>query len=106
MRPLNIGVWGVGRDYMNELTVRGETGTAIASPAYPKPERLPVRPGVRRQNGGVPVALPDCGQMAGMAAGFAASAEDQALRRELRDEVLAQQKLLDYAKAAAFADMN
>jgi len=96
--------WGLGRDYINELTVWGETGVAIAQPAFSKPGHLVPRLTVRRQNAEEDITIAESDQMAEMISVFATAAEDPSLRQQLRDEALAQQKLLAHTRDAALAD--
>ena len=65
--------WGYGRDYINELTIVGDTGTIVAKPAFSKPAHLAVTLSIRRQNACEDVQLESCNQFEEMLKAFAAA---------------------------------
>jgi NDP-hexose-3-ketoreductase len=96
--------WGYGRDYINELTIVGETGTILAKPAFSKPGHLEVRLDIRRQNAIENVPLEPCNQFVEMLGAFARATATADGRRGYRTKALDHQRLL--AQVAAAADDN
>jgi NDP-hexose-3-ketoreductase len=93
--------WGYGRDYINEMTIIGETGTILAKPAFSKPGNLAVTLGIRRQNVVEDVVVEPCNQFAEMLSAFAAATRSTAGRKALRAKALDHQRLLAQVAAAA-----
>jgi NDP-hexose-3-ketoreductase len=93
--------WGYGRDYINEMTIVGETGTMLAKPVFSKPGHLEVRLDIRRQNAIESVAIEPCNQFVEMLAAFAAASVTADGRREYRTKALDHQRLLAQVAAAA-----
>ena len=87
--------WGYGRDYINELIVVGETGTLMASPAFSKPEHLPVTLKLRRQNEDSDLPVADCRQFVDMLSAFAAYTRDPKQRAMQRNLAVSHQRLID-----------
>jgi len=93
--------WGYGRDYINELSIVGETGAILATPAFSKPAHLPLSLQIRRQNEIEDVPVAACNQFAEMLGRFAAAMHDTEARQAFRDDALAHQRLLsDVAQQA------
>jgi NDP-hexose-3-ketoreductase len=93
--------WGYGRDYINELTIVGETGTILAKPAFSKPGHLEVRLDIRRQNAVANVSLEPCNQFVEMLGAFADATASADGRRAYRTKALDHQRLLAQVAAAA-----
>ena len=87
--------WGYGRDYVNELTVIGETGALTARPAFSKPAHLAPTLTLRRQNQETAIEIDPGDQFVDMLAEFAEAARDAAAARRMREIALAHQVLLD-----------
>jgi NDP-hexose-3-ketoreductase len=93
--------WGYGRDYINELTVIGETGALTARPAFSKPPHLPPTLTLRRQNQETPIEVAPGDQFVDMLAVFAEAVRDTEIARRMRETALAHQVLLDQITVAA-----
>ena len=94
--------WGYGRDYINEMTVVGETGTIITKPVFSKPTHLTPQLTLRRQNVDTDRDIPPCNQFAEMLSAFALATTDPDERRRYRERSLNHQNLL--AQVAAISD--
>ena len=94
--------WGYGRDYINELTVVGETGTIIAKPVFSKPTHLTPQLTLRCQNVDTEHDIPPCNQFAEMLSAFALATTTPDERRRYRDRSLQHQRLL--VKIAAMSE--
>ena len=87
--------WGYGRDYINELTVVGETGALTARAAFSKPQHLPPTLTLRRQNQETAIEIGSGDQFVDMLAVFAEAARDPEAARRMREIALAHQVLLE-----------
>jgi dTDP-3,4-didehydro-2,6-dideoxy-alpha-D-glucose 3-reductase len=94
--------WGYGRDYINEMTVVGETGTIIAKPVFSKPAHLKPQLTLRRQNAETDYDIPTCNQFAEMLSAFTLATTTPDERRQHRERSLKHQNLL--AQVAAMSD--
>lgn len=93
--------WGYGRDYINEMTIVGETGTILANPAFSKPAHLEVRLELRHQTAIDALAVEPCNQFQKMLDAFAAATRTPEGRRQYRAKALEHQRLLAQVAVAA-----
>jgi len=93
-----IARWGYGQDYINEISVFGETGVLKVAPAFSKPDHLNLKMTIQRQNQVEEVAIPTVNQFALMLQSFARTINEKIIRESYRKKAIDHQELINQVK--------